>query len=268
MISRWSQVNVPVVGMLHAPPLPGSARFQATFPEIVRFVCRDAIALRDGGVNGLMLENFGDTPFFPDRVPSVTVAAITALAMAVRQVTDLPLGINVLRNDGRSALAIAAVCGAEFIRVNVLAGARVTDQGIVHGIAHDLLRERAALGCQHIQIMADVDVKHSAPLAHRSIDIETKDLVERAHADVIIVSGQATGDPTDSDQLSVVRDAAGSVPVFVGSGVTVANVAELVNAGATGLIVGSSLKQDLQINSPVDVDRVRKLIDAARAARS
>lgn len=268
VFARWSEVNVPVIGMLHAPPLPGSAGFRGDFPEIVRFVCRDAIALRDGGVDGLMLENFGDTPFFPDRVPSVTVAAMTALAVAVHQETDLPLGINVLRNDGRSALAIAAVCGAQFIRVNVLAGARVTDQGIVQGIAHDLLRERTALNCQHIRIMADVDVKHSAPLAHRSIDIETKDLVERAHADVIIVSGQTTGDPTDADQLSMVTEAAGSVPVFVGSGVTAANVAELVNAGAQGLIVGSSLKHELRLNSPIDVDRVRRLIEATRTARS
>ncbi|MFO1045720.1 MAG: BtpA/SgcQ family protein [Planctomycetaceae bacterium] len=261
---RWSNINVPVIGMLHAPPLPGSAGFRGDFSEIVRFVCRDATSLTQGGVDGLMLENFGDTPFFPERVPAVTVSAITALAMAVRQVSDLPLGINVLRNDGRSALAIAAVCGADFIRVNVLAGARVTDQGIVQGIAHDLLRERTALGCQHIRIMADVDVKHSASLAFRPIDVETNDLVERAHADVIIVSGQATGAPTDANSLQIVASAASPVPVFVGSGVTAENVADLITAGARGLIVGSSLKHDLQIDNQIDIDRVRSLIEAVR----
>ena len=261
---RWSNVKIPVIGMLHAPPLQGSAGFHGDFSEIVRFVSRDATSLTQGGVDGLMLENFGDTPFFPERVPAVTVSAITALAMAVRQVSDLPLGINVLRNDGRSALAIAAVCGADFIRVNVLAGARVTDQGIVQGIAHDLLRERTALGCQHIRIMADVDVKHSASLAFRPIDVETKDLVERAHADVIIVSGQATGAPTDVNSLQIVASAASPVPVFVGSGVTADNVADLITAGARGLIVGSSLKHDLQIDNQIDIDRVRRLIEAVR----
>ena len=36
-----------------------------------------------------------------------------------------------------SALAVAAACGANFVRVNVLCGARLTDQGIINGIAHD-----------------------------------------------------------------------------------------------------------------------------------
>ena len=109
-----------------------------------------------------MMENFGDVPFFPGRVPASVVAQMTAMACAVRDEVKLPLGINVLRNDGVSALAVAQAAGASFIRVNVLCGARVADQGLIQGIAHDLLRERAALGAAEIKIFADVDVKHSA----------------------------------------------------------------------------------------------------------
>ena len=266
LLAQWSTIKVPVVGMLHSPPLPGSAGYRGDFDAIVQFVLQDAQSLRDGGVDGLMLENFGDTPFFPDRVPAITVAAMTALATAVRRQVDLPLGINVLRNDGRSALAVAAVCGAAFIRVNVLCGARVTDQGLLQGIAHDLLRERAALGCQHIRILADVDVKHSAPLAPRPIDVETRDLVHRAHADGIIVSGQATGHPTDAGTLVEVRNAAAPIPVFVGSGLTAENVGELIQSGAGGLIVGSSLKLGGEIANPVGLQRVQELMKAVHAA--
>jgi len=266
LLAQWSTIRVPVVGMLHAPPLPGSSGYRGDFEAIRNFVLQDAQSLRDGGVDGLMLENFGDTPFFPNAVPAITVAAMTALAAAVRQHVDLPLGINMLRNDGRSALAVAAVCGADFIRVNVLCGARVTDQGLLQGIAHDLLRERAALGCQHIRILADVDVKHSAPLAARPIDVETRDLVHRGHADAIIVSGQATGHPTDVATLAEVRHAAVPVPVFVGSGVTAENVAELIQSGADGLIVGSSLKHDGRISRPIDLQRVQQLVGSVRAA--
>jgi membrane complex biogenesis BtpA family protein len=264
LLPSWSTVKIPIVGMLHSPPLPGSADYRGDFDSVRQFVLRDAELLRDGGVDGLMLENFGDTPFYPARVPAITVAAMTELAAAVRQRVALPLGINVLRNDGRSALAIAAVCGAEYIRVNVLCGARVTDQGLLQGIAHDLLRERTTLGCQHIRILADVDVKHSAPLAARPIEVETKDLVERAHADGVIVSGQATGDPTDASTLAIVRRAT-AVPVFVGSGVATYNVAGLIQSGASGLIVGSSLKRDGDIGKPIDPDRVRELVKIVRA---
>jgi membrane complex biogenesis BtpA family protein len=264
LLAEWSGINVPVIGMLHVPSLPGSPGFRGDFEEIRRFVLRDAGALRDGGVDGLMLENFGDTPFHPDRVPAITIAAMTVLGVAVRQQFGLPLGINVLRNDGRSALAVAVATGASFIRVNVLCGARVTDQGLLQGIAHDLLRERAALGAHDIRILADVDVKHSAPLAPRPIEVETTDLIQRAHADAVIVSGQATGLPTDTVSLTAVRQAAGPVPVFVGSGVTAENAATLIRSGAGGLIVGSSLKHDGRISNPVDAQRVRQLVDTVR----
>jgi len=266
LLAAWSGVKVPVIGMLHAPALPGSARYSGDFAWIQQFVLRDAELLAAGGVDGLMLENFGDTPFYPDRVPAITVAALTDLAALVRRTIGLPLGINVLRNDGCSALAIAAVTGASFIRVNVLCGARVTDQGLLQGIAHTLLRERAALGCPDVRILADVDVKHSAPLGIRPIDVETRDLVERAHADAVIVSGRTTGDPTDADRLRIVCQAAAPADVLVGSGATIANVAELIQAGATGLIVGSSLKFDGNVANAIDPERVRDLIRAVRAA--
>ena len=267
LLPQWANVGVPVVGMLHLPPLPGSHACRDELDTIRKFVMRDAESLCAGGVDGLMLENFGDAPFYPDRVPAITVAGMTALACAVRREFDVPLGINVLRNDGRSALAVAVASGAAFIRVNVLCGARVTDQGLLQGIAHDLLRERRSLNAEHIRILADVDVKHSAPLAPRPLAIEVRDLVERAHCDAIIVSGQATGRATDVQTLSQAKQAAGgTAPVFVGSGVSIDNVAQLVANGADGLIVGTSLKVDGRVSNPVDAARVRDLVQAVRAA--
>src|SRR4051812_32156631 len=167
LLPEWSNVSKPLVGMLHLPALPGAPRCEGGVRGIVDSVLRDADALAAGGVHGLMLENFGDVPFFPGRVPAHVVAHMTALAVAVRRRFDLPLGVNVLRNDGQSALAVAHAAGAQFVRVNVLCGARVADQGVLAAIAHDLLRDRAMLGAAGVKILADVDVKHSAPLARR-----------------------------------------------------------------------------------------------------
>lgn len=266
LFERWSDVKVPVIGMLHSPPLPGSPGYDGLLTAVHDKVLQDAQTLADCGVDGLMLENFGDVPFFPDRVPAITVAAMTTLAVAIRTHVDVPLGINVLRNDGRSALAIAAACGAQFLRVNVLSGARVTDQGLIQGIAHELLRDRKSLRADSIRILADVDVKHSVPVTPLPIEEETRDLIERARADAVIVSGTATGRPTDTQAVTRVSQAAGATPVFVGSGVTADSVCELIRAGATGLIVGSSLKRDGILSNPVDADQCRRLMDAVRAA--
>src|SRR3954451_6219557 len=143
----WAGRRKIVIGMLHVPALPGAPMYRGELGAIRDAMLRDAEALASGGVHGLMIENFGDVPFYPDRVPAHVVAHLTALALEVRRNhPQLPLGINVLRNDGRSALAVAHASGANYIRVNVLCGARVTDQGVIQGIAHELLRDRAMLG--------------------------------------------------------------------------------------------------------------------------
>jgi membrane complex biogenesis BtpA family protein len=256
---KWSRVPRPVIGMLHLLPLPGSPGYRGNLPEIRERLLADAQALVGGGVNGLMIENFGDVPFYPERVPAHVVAQVTSLAQVVRQRFDLPLGINVLRNDGRSALAIAHAIGADFIRVNILCGARVTDQGIIQGIAHDLLRDRAILGAQNIKILADVDVKHSAPLAQRNLRDEVEDTIHRGLADAVIVSGAGTGKPTDPQHVRAVKDAAGAVPVFVGSGADVGTISQLL-PHCDGLIVGSALKHSGVATNPVDIQRVRALM--------
>src|SRR5262249_55808813 len=148
-----------------------------------------------------------------------TVAAMTALACEVRRICSLPLGINVLRNDGQSALAIATASGASFIRVNILCGARLTDQGIIPGVAHDLLRDRALLQAHHIKILTDIDVKHSVPLVRRSLVEEVSDTLHRGLADALIATGPSTGHPTNLEHLTTIRAAGGPSPLFVGSGV-------------------------------------------------
>ncbi len=265
LLLQWSSVRVPVIGMLHLPPLPGSARWAGNWEAVRRFVLHDAETLSAGGVDGLMIENFGDTPFYPDRVPAITIAAMTALACEVRRTTSIPIGINVLRNDGRSALAIAVASDASFIRVNVLCGARVTDQGLLQGIAHDLLRERAVLkSAESIRILADVDVKHSAPLAARPLAVEIHDAIQRGLADAIIVSGAATGSVTETQTLQAASHAASQTPVFVGSGVSEECLPNLIAHGANGLIVGTSLKRDGLVSNPVDLQRVLELVAAVR----
>lgn len=261
LLPEWSDVAKPVIGMLHLPPLPGAPRFGGDVTLILDSALRDADALASGGVHALMLENYGDVPFYPGRVPAHVVARMTSVASAVRRAfPTLPLGINVLRNDGRSALAVAHAVGAQFIRVNVLCGARVTDQGVIEGIAHDLLRDRAALGAGAVRIFADVDVKHSAPLAARPLEAEVSDTLHRGLADALIVSGSGTGQATDPSHVAAAKRAAGgAAPVFVGSGVSADTLAAYL-PHADGFIIGSSFKRGGEAREPVDATRVREIM--------
>jgi len=263
LLPAWQNKNKIVIGMLHLPALPGSPQARLSFSEIRDRLLRDTEMLARGGVDGLMMENFGDVPFFPGRVPAHVVAAMTALACEVRRAADLPLGINVLRNDGRSALAIAVSSNAAFIRVNVLCGARVTDQGLIQGIAHDLLRDRTLLKADAVKIMADVDVKHSTALAERPLEDEVDDLVHRAMADAIVVSGAGTGKKTDPEKAHRVKATAPTTPVFIGSGITPETVTSFSDC-ADGFIIGTALKVAGIAANAVEAERVRRLMDAIR----
>ncbi|MDH5020616.1 BtpA/SgcQ family protein [Halobacterium rubrum] len=258
----------PVVGMVHLAPLPGAPGYD----DGDRAPARDA-ALRDlrrldaGGVDAVMVENFGDAPFYADDVPKHVVASMTALVSDLRRETDLPLGVNVLRNDAEAAVSIAAAAGADFVRVNVHAGARLTDQGVVEGKAAETVRLRDRLDAADVSILADVDVKHSAALAERPLSEGVAELLERGHADGVVASGAGTGHETDRDHLRAVVDARDDLgvdaPVFVGSGVTRESVEETLTL-ADGAIVGTALKAGGKTTAPVDEDRVRALVDAAR----
>lgn len=244
-----------IIGMVHLKPLPGSPGWNGSMQEVLDLALAEALALEAGGVAGIMIENYGDTPFLPGNVHATTVAAITTAVVEIRRAVTIPVGVNVLRNDVAAALGIAAATGACFVRVNVHTGAMLTDQGWISGQAHETLRLRRTLGTD-TAIFADVFVKHATPPAGLSIEDAARDTWERGHADALIVTGSGTGHATSPDDVRRVKTAVPDAPVLVGSGVTVANAATVLEH-ADGAIIGTALKE----NGKVAVDLVRRLVD-------
>ncbi len=248
-----------LIGVIHCPALPGSPN-AVSLDQTLTSVERDARALVEAGFDLVMIENYGDAPFFAERVPPVTIAAMTACALAAKR-AGAKLGVNVLRNDAEAALSIAACVGASCIRVNVHTGARVTDQGLIQGRAAETVRLRASLQTQ-AAIWADVDVKHSAPLGVRPIEDEVSDAVERGLADAVLVTGRGTGQSVDLDTLIRVKRIS-KVPVYAASGVTHDTVREILSA-CDGVIVGSALRADGKAGGPIDPKRAADLVSRAR----
>jgi membrane complex biogenesis BtpA family protein len=254
-----------VIGMVHLRALPGSPRWSGSMDEVVEAALHDARALHEGGADALLVENHGDAPFAAGRVDAATVAAMAVAIGEIRRAVPLPVGVNVLKSDALSALAVAAATGARFVRVNVHVGAVVADQGLLESRAHDTLRYRRLLACD-VKILADVQAKHGMPLVPIPIEQEARDCVARGLADGLVVSGIVTGEPTPIGDLKRVRGAVPDVPLLAGSGATPDTAAELL-AVADGLIVGTAVKRDGLLANPVDPGRVRRLVAAARGAR-
>jgi len=260
-------VEKPIVGMIHLPPLPGSPRYSGRgIHDIVERALRDAKALTVGGTDGLIIENLGDAPYLKANVGPETISVMTVIAKEVMNAVDIPIGVNVLRNDAKAALAIAYSVGGKFIRVNVFTEAIVGDQGIIEACAPELIRYRQRLGAEDIKIFADVHVKHGALLTPRPIEESAKDAAYRGFADALIVTGPRTGAEPELEDLMKVKKAVPDRPVFVGSGVSEENVAKFLK-NADGAIVGTSLKVDVAVDNPIDEKRVKALMAAVKELR-
>lgn len=264
MARKTSAQRCTLIGMIHLPPLPGAPLQRLPLDRIVDDAARDARTLLSGGFDALIVENYGDHPFHPDQAPPETIAAMAVVTRAVVQAARRPVGVNVLRNDARAALAVAVAAGAEFIRVNVHSGVMATDQGLLAGRAHETVRERSRLGVA-VRIHADVHVKHAEPVSQPDLAQAARDTAYRGLADGLIVSGQATGSPTDLDDVRRVKAAVPDRPVWVGSGVTPDNAAALA-AAADGLIVGTCIKRGGETEAPLDPRRIALLMRALRRA--
>jgi uncharacterized protein len=263
-LNRIFKTPQPVIGVVHLLPLPASARWGGNLQAVIERAEQEATALASGGVHGIIVENFFDAPFTKDQVDPAVVSAMSLIVQRLRNLVTLPMGLNVLRNDARSALAIATCTEVEFIRVNVLTGVMATDQGLIEGKAHEILRYRRELGSS-VKIWADVLVKHARPLGTPNLTVAVQDTIERGLADAIILSGWATGSPTSREDLELAKAAAPDTPLFIGSGATVDNIADLMQV-ADGVIVSSSLKRNGLRDQTIDPVRVSQFVEALPAA--
>jgi hypothetical protein len=256
----------PVIGVVHLLPLPTSPRWGGSLRTVIDRAEQEAVALASGGVDGIIVENFFDAPFPKDQVDPAVVSAISLVVHRLMHLVTLPIGINVLRNDAHSAMAIASCVQAHFIRVNVLTGVMATDQGLIEGQAHQLLRYRRELGSD-VKILADVLVKHARPLGSPNLTTAVQETIDRGLADGVILSGWATGSPPSLEDLELATAAAHDTPVFIGSGASWENIPQLIQS-ADGVIVSSSLKRRGQVDQPIDPIRVSQFVEAMRRSLS
>lgn len=257
------KTDCPVIGVVHLFPLPTSPRWKGKLNGVIARAEQEATALAAGGVDGIIIENFFDAPFSKDCVDPAVVSAMTLIVDRLKGMVMLPIGINVLRNDAKSAMAIATCTDVQFIRVNVLTGVMATDQGLIEGKAFELLRYRRELGSE-VAILADVLVKHARPLGTPNLTVAVQDTIQRGLADGVILSGWATGSPPTQEDLELASAAAGDTPVFIGSGADWKNISQLIQA-ADGVIVSSSLKRHGKIDETIDPIRVSQFVEAAKS---
>jgi membrane complex biogenesis BtpA family protein len=249
-----------LIGVVHTGGLPGTPAGGKSIDQIVETAVAEATVYASAGFHGVIIENTHDRPYLKGSVGPEIVAALAIIGHQVRRAAALPLGVQVLAGANHCALAVALACGASFVRVEGFVFAHVADEGLIESSAGTLLRYRRAIGANHVRVFADIKKKHSAHALTADVSlVETAKAAEFFLVDGVIVSGIATGQPADASEVQSVARAVG-VPTLVGSGVTLSNVHDYVDADA--LIVGSSIKAGGIWSGPIDQSRATALARA------
>ncbi len=250
------------IGVIHLQPLPGSPGYKGDFESVAKNAVLEARMLEEAGFSGIIVENYGDSPFLK-KVEDETIAAMAIVAHEVKKAVSIPVGINVLRNDYGSALRIAGIVNCEFVRINVLVGAYVTPEGIVEGNAGDALRLRKIVAPQCL-IFADVMVKHAYRMADISLADDALDVATRGKADCLVITGRRTGFMPSICEIEEVRnliqDHRVEIPILVGSGISPENAFDFLRL-CDGFIVGSYFRKDGIAGKPIEIKRLERIAE-------
>jgi uncharacterized protein len=258
-------VSKPIIAMVHLPGLPGRPRHSkaAGMGLLVETAARDLAALRAAGVDGLLFCNEADLPYQLQTGPEIA-AGMASVIGQVRREIFAPFGVNIVW-DPMASLATAAATGACFIR-EVVSGAYESDHGLMQPSFAAIAAYRERIGAGSVALFGNITPEFASTVGRRGLPARARSAAFLG-VDVILISGQITGTPTDLDEVRMARAAVPGTPVVANTGVRADTVADVLGA-ADGAIVGTSLKYEGVTWNGVDPDRAARFMDAARAARA
>lgn len=250
----------PLIGMVHLGGLPGSVHYNESWKAVEDRAVAEARTLETSGFDGILIQNTGDVPAIEEG-DEATVAFMTAIGLRIKkEAPNALLGVNVLMNGSKAALAIAKAIGADFVRIKINTGVVSTSTGLVQADPHDVLSFRNRINAQDIDMVGDLYDRTAAPVGEFPLAI-LGDLAIR-HADIkaLVVSGYNYEDLIN--RINVLREKLPSARIIVGGGAKASNIKELIEI-SDGVIIGSSIKTGGGFLDPIDPQKAKAFVKTA-----
>jgi len=263
LIEQLKSGKKPIIGMVHLAALPGSVHFSDSFDNTLERAVSEFHTLAACGFDGAILQNTGDVPALEEG-DAATVAFMTKAGIAMRSDSSIMLGVNVLMNGSKAALAIAKAIAADFVRIKINSGVVSTSTGLVKADPHEVLAFRNRIQAIDIDMIGDLYDRTAAPIGEFPLDV-LADLATR-HADIraLVVSGYDHRDLIQ--RMKMLREKMPGSRLIVGGGAKISNLAELLDL-SDGVIVGSSIKSGGGFLDPIDMERAKEFMAEADRIR-
>eukprot|EP01102_Stenamoeba_stenopodia_P019221 TRINITY_DN7194_c0_g1_i1.p1 TRINITY_DN7194_c0_g1~~TRINITY_DN7194_c0_g1_i1.p1 ORF type:complete len:274 (+),score=62.84 TRINITY_DN7194_c0_g1_i1:52-873(+) len=265
----WTRFGTkkPIIGMIHVDALPGTPKYNGqSVLKIAEKAVQEALIYKNAGIDALAIENMHDVPYLNTVVGPEVVSAMAIVGYEVKKASGLPTGIQILAAANKEAIAVAHSANLDFVRAEGFVFAHVADEGLMSSCAGEILRYRKQIGADSVFVWTDIKKKHSSHAITSDVSIkETAKAAEYFLSDGVIVTGASTGQEASLEEIRDCKSGV-SIPVLVGSGVTIENLS-LYLAACDGLIVGSYFKKDGDWKNGVEFDRVKSFMEAVKAIR-
>ncbi|XP_017890266.2 uncharacterized protein F13E9.13, mitochondrial, partial [Ceratina calcarata] len=219
--------------------------------------------------DGVLVENMHDVPYVrPQNLTPDVVAMMTRVCVEIRKVLpeNIPCGVQILAGCNEEAIAVAKAADFQFVRVEGFVFSHIADEGFTDACAGSLLRYRKRIDADDILVFADVKKKHSSHALTSDVNLSaTVKAAKFFLADGIVLTGTATGEPTNLNELKEARKATDG-PVLIGSGVTKDNIEDYYSS-SNAVIIGSHFKVSGMWQNEVDSKRVRTFMEKIEELR-
>jgi len=248
-----------VIGVIHVSALPGTPNYKGSVKQIIDLAKKEALLYKGNGIDAIAIENMHDVPYLKRKVGPEITSLMSVIGYEVKNLTNVPCGIQILAGANKEALAVAHSAGLDFVRAEGFVFAHVADEGIMESDAGELLRYRKQIGAENILIFTDIKKKHSSHSITADVDIiETANAAQFFLSDGLIITGSSTGKEADIEEVKKVKEEI-DIPVIIGSGITKENIKKYFPI-SDAFIVGSSLKKKGLWMNEVDDKRVKDLL--------
>jgi uncharacterized protein len=259
-------VDKPVIGMCHMQAMPGDPLYDAGkgIPWVLEQARVDMLALQEGGVNAILFSNEFSLPYLT-QVETITVTSMAAIIGELKREFAIPFGVNVLW-DPRASIDLAMATGAQFVR-EIFTGVYASDFGLWNTNVGEVIRHQHSIGAGHVRLLFNIVPESAVYLGGRQIAEIARSTVFNNRPDALCVSGLTAGAETSAQTLKMVKEAVPNTPVFANTGVRLDNVEEQLKV-ADGAVIGTAFKQEGTTWNPIDIRRVKAMMDRVKGLRS
>ena len=267
------QIKKPVIGMLHLDYLEGK-RFKG-IDYVVQKALKDIKALQDGGIDGILIENWKEFSV-GEFVSTETAKNFTVVVEKLAKHINIPFGTNVLNNDYKLAFSVAKTVAASFVELDVFVdkveSAFVNNTNamekpfVIDPKPKEIWDYAKSIGAETIPLFVFIQPKHYIMLdKDKTIEESTKQAITNGASAVLVT--KATGFAPTIDLIERVKKVAGEIPVGIGSGFSAENANDFLKV-VDFAVVGTSIKVDGVTDYPVDVNKVKSLMNEVRKFRN